>query len=203
MNFRFEKKIYQQESRLGSARAGFSLLEIILVTTLMVIIASLSLPAMSKFFVSQKLEKSGERVRIEMARARVKAIRSGEVYAFMFRPSMTQFSVVPFNGTLNEGSILREEQSYGLDNRVSEFSFDIERLPVGTVFVAAETIEGGRAVQAVEDSGVSVSQMIPVLFYPDGTSQDAVLILRNEAGDEVKVSLRGLTGQATVQPFVR
>lgn len=192
-----------QNSRSGTARAGFSLLEIILVTTLMIIIASLTLPGMTRFFVSQKLEKAAERVRVEMGRARVSAIRSGEIYAFMFRPGMTSFTVVPFNNSFNEANFTQPEQYGGVDNRVSDFSFDLERLPQGTVFLQAETDESGRAAQAIEDGDVDTSQMIPVLFYPDGSSQDAVLILRNEKQEEVKVTLRGLTALVTIQHIAR
>ena len=203
MNLRLGKNTNLQNSRLGKAQAGFSLLEIIVITTLMVIIATLSLPSMSRFFVSQKLDKAAERVRIEMGRARVSAIRSGEIYAFMFRPGMTQFTVAPFNSSFRESTFIQEEQSNGLDNRVSDFQFDLERLPRGTIFLQSETEEDGRAAQAAEDSSVSVSQMVPVLFYPDGSSQDAVLILRNEKENEVKVTLRGLTGQASVRDVER
>ena len=193
----------QQNSRSGHARAGFSLLEIILVTALMVVIATLTLPAMTRFFVSQKLDKAAERVRTEMGRARVSAIRSGEIYAFMFRPGMTSFAVVPFNNSFQEANFIIEEQAGGIDNRVSEFSFDIERLPQGTIFLQADAAEDGRSAQAVEDSNVNTSQMIPILFYPDGSSQDAVMILRNEKQEEVKITLRGLTALVTIQPFVR
>lgn len=203
MNLRLGKNTKPRNSRLGNAQAGFTLLEIIIVTTLMVIIATLSLPSMSRFFVSQKLDKAAERVRVEMGRARVNAIRSGEIYAFMFRPGMTQFAVVPFNSSFRESNFIQEEQSNGLDNRVSDFQFDLERLPRGTIFLESETEEDGRAAQAVEDSSVSVSQMVPVLFYPDGSSQDAVLILRNEKENEVRLTLRGLTGQASVRPVER
>ena len=76
-------------------------------------------------------------------------------------------------------------------------------MPRGTIFLQSETEEDARSAQAVEDSSVSVSQMVPVLFYPDGSSQDAVLILRNEKENEVKLTLRGLTGQASVRPVER
>ena len=36
----------------------------------------------------------------------------------------------------------------------------------------------------------------PVLFYPDGTASDASVLLSNERGLTLRVTLRGLTGIA-------
>jgi hypothetical protein len=41
----------------------------------------------------------------------------------------------------------------------------------------------------------------PILFYPDGTSQDAIITLQNQKQAMIEVQLRGLTGRAkTVRP---
>jgi hypothetical protein len=38
----------------------------------------------------------------------------------------------------------------------------------------------------------------PVLFHPDGTTSDATVVLANDAGQTVRVTLRGLTGSSNV-----
>jgi len=38
----------------------------------------------------------------------------------------------------------------------------------------------------------------PILFYPDGTTSTARLLLRNEYDRSIELSLRGLTGVARV-----
>ena len=36
----------------------------------------------------------------------------------------------------------------------------------------------------------------PILFNPDGTTSDASLVLQNDKGQTIRVTLRGLTGIA-------
>jgi hypothetical protein len=38
----------------------------------------------------------------------------------------------------------------------------------------------------------------PILFYPDGTASDATVVLENEYRRRIELTLRGLTGVATV-----
>ena len=50
-----------------------------------------------------------------------------------------------------------------------------------------------RAVQVADAVGSSYLAP-PILFYPDGTTSDAILTLVNEEGDSISLQLRGLTG---------
>ncbi len=185
-------------SRLSSTRTGFSLIEIIIVVALMVTIGAMTAPAMVGFFGSQKLAKAADKVRTEMGRARVEAIRSGDIYAFYFRPEMTSYTVAPFNSSFNERMLPSEQK--GEDERGTDSNFDEERLPRGITFAAADSQPDARVAQSMADKDVSLSSLRPILFYPDGTSQNAVLILENEKQELYKITLRGLTGTASANP---
>jgi hypothetical protein len=37
----------------------------------------------------------------------------------------------------------------------------------------------------------------PILFKPDGTTSDASVVLQNDRGETIRVTLRGLTGIAS------
>lgn len=190
-----------RDSRLSSTRAGFSLLEIMIVVALMVTVAAMMLPSMDGFFNSQKLVKAADRVRTEMGRARVEAIRSGDVYAFYFRPQMTSYTVAPFESTFDE-SRFGQEMVDGVDDRGTDANLDEERLPRGVVFAAAESPEDARVAQVMSELEYSQVQSVrPILFYPDGTSQNATIILMNEQQDKYKITLRGLTGSASAAPY--
>ena len=61
---------------------------------------------------------------------------------------------------------------------------------------------------AAESRGASVSSALggvelaqPILFYPDGTTSDAQLVLANEEGASITLDLRGLTGVVQVSPI--
>jgi hypothetical protein len=77
---------------------------------------------------------------------------------------------------------------------------DAPGLPEGVVFLSGQTVMDTRGLmvesQAVTAASAEWSQ--PVYFYPDGTTSDTQLVLRNEHELYVLVQLRGLTGVATV-----
>ena len=75
-------------------------------------------------------------------------------------------------------------------------------LPEPIVFGALVTGNDPRAAVAFQQAGVAqtVQQVPPIVFYPDGTSSDAVVVLRDRQGRMIQVTLRGLTGMAQVTP---
>ena len=77
--------------------SGFTLLELIIVLAVMIAVAAMSLPMLQRSFSGQKLDKGGDLVRAHMGRARVKAIRNGEIYAFYYQVEGPAFRVGPFN----------------------------------------------------------------------------------------------------------
>ena len=69
------------------------------------------------------------------------------------------------------------------------------------MFIAGE-VGNGRpwCRDPVRRSG-SKGALEPIFFYPDGTSQDAIITLQNQKQATIEVHLRGLTGIAkTVRP---
>ena len=72
-----------------------------------------------------------------------------------------------------------------------------------TVAVITGAASGiGRAV-AVEQTAMEATQFEsewsrPILFYPDGTTSDAFVVVANENKVGLKIDLRGMTGTAIV-----
>jgi hypothetical protein len=79
-----------------------------------------------------------------------------------------------------------------------------EELPQGIRFLAGDSLETARSVdveadlEAATSASRDVTWSSPILFYSDGTTSTAEIILANEQGRAVRVSLRGLTGVAKV-----
>ena len=75
-------------------------------------------------------------------------------------------------------------------------------LPERVTFASGETAYDARAeglasdTQDLPNSDYGLSD--PILFYPDGTTSTAVVVLANEYDRTIEISLRGLTGVATV-----
>ena len=74
--------------------------------------------------------------------------------------------------------------------------------PENVTFVAGEASLEARAetVDYGTDSlgSVEADWSQPILFYPDGTTSTARLVLKNERDHSIELSLRGLTGAVTV-----
>ncbi len=84
----------------------------------------------------------------------------------------------------------------------------VRKLPPGVIFASNPIILDMQTAMADLQSGATQSSESgsgwskPIYFYPDGTSSDAQLLLRNEKERSVSVALRGLTGVVTVSDLL-
>jgi hypothetical protein len=146
---------------------------------------------------SQRIDRGADRVRAEMGKARVRAMRSGDIHAFFYKPGGDSFKVAKFDFAIAE--LMKQLHQDQKHQRSTNFDFADELLPRGVRFAAADVVFDARAEQAVGGKASQGKNMRPILFYPDGTSQDATLSLQNEQNDLVEIQLRGLTGIATIR----
>lgn len=179
-------------------RHGVTLIEIVLVMAIIAFMASLALPNLDRLFASQKVDKAAEIVRSQMGHARVEAIRNGKVYAFVYNEGQSQLAVRQFDQLVAAGSIDHFVKSNAEDQRDGNLDYSNENLPRGVRFVAGQALSDVRSQFETASAGETAGKMKPILFYPDGSSQDAQLVLMNERGDSVRIILRGLTGSTRV-----
>jgi prepilin-type N-terminal cleavage/methylation domain-containing protein len=174
-------------------RRGMTLLELLLVVAIMVVVASLAIPAVQRTFSTQALQKGADRVRVAMGQARVRAIKNGEEYAVFLSPGGSWFNVAPFVNYQEQAALAAQREKMSEQRLQSNYEDDL--LPKGIEFVLDEVGADARSAEALATLG-SGGSLRPILFYPDGTSQDARVVLRNEKEQYVEVQLRGLTGVA-------
>jgi Tfp pilus assembly protein FimT len=167
-----------------------------LVIGILVAISAVAGPAVTRSFSGQSLLKAADRVRVSMGQARVRAIRTGQIHAIGYLPGQGWIDVASLDQlptiVSKAGRRLQQQQA----DLTSNYEDDL--LPGDVIFVAGQTVVDARAFDAgtgAADSG----RLRTILFYPDGTSQDARLTLQNESGRFVDVTLRGLTGTASVR----
>lgn len=180
---------------LPCSRLGFTLLELILVIGILVAISAIALPTVTRSFSSQSLLKAADRVRVSMGQARVRAIQTGQIHAVGYVPGRSWIDIASLEQLptiANRAGRRLQEQRRGITS-----NYDDDLLPGRVIFVAGQTVVDARAADA---GPTDTSQLRTILFYPDGTSQDARLTLQNEDGRLIDVALRGLTGIASVQP---
>lgn len=181
---------------LAFAKPAFTLMELILVIGILVAVSAIAMPTVTRSFSSQSLLKAADRVRVSMGQARVRAIQTGQIHAVGYLPGRGWIDVASFEqlSTIASKAGRRlQEQHFAL---TSDYEDDL--LPGNVIFVAGETVVDARAFDAGEQAA-DTSGLRTILFYPDGTSQDARLTLQNKEGRIIDVTLRGLTGTASVR----
>jgi len=202
-----------------SDRQAFTLLEVLLVLALLVVLASLSWPALTYPMANQALRSAADEIRTSWSRARVAAMTSGSTYVF-------QAYTAPQGAMVPKGEQRRDY--YTIDRQLTpEASADLspaelqaveqgfveegspplavnDRLPEGIRFVGGETAAESRAQTASPGVSPGLNQGLPlgdpIFFYPDGTTSTSRLRLQNEYGRWMELSIRGLTGVVTVGP---
>ena len=194
-----------RRSPYARPRTGLSLLEMMLVLAVLVSAAAVALPALHGPMSDQRLRKAADLVLAQWSRARLEAMKTGQMQVFRYEIGTEYYQVQPrFDGSfLLEGSADAQRlmapdmlQNPGPDGRDSLLGVAGQRLPSGATFFAGRTDTDARMMQLQsEDPNTLLSGTAaqPIVFYPDGTATQAVLVLTNERFF-VQLRLRGLTG---------
>jgi hypothetical protein len=166
----------------------------VLVLALLVIIGAISVPLMDGMFSRIALDGAGELLRGAWAQARLSAMQSGQTHAFRFEPRGRRFQIVALNslGNPQESTLLPEVEETNPDP--AEFvRLSQNRLPENIIFLSGDIASSAQTL-ATLPFAMEGSWSQPILFYPDGTTSDATLILANSQRAAIRVTLRGLTG---------
>lgn len=185
-------------------RDAFTLIEVLLALSLMVVLASLSWPSLARPMANQALRSGVDEVRTSWAKARVAAMSTGRTYVFHASEAdryAVECHVAPeAAGEMSENQLAASQGNSMLQSGASVA--EEHRLPERIRFVGGKTVVDARDQSAALSSGpisdAALSQVDPIFFYPDGTTSTARLQLENEYGRMMELSLRGLTGVATV-----
>lgn len=200
--------------------SGFTLLELLLVLAILVVATAIAVPAVVGPMEGQRLMKAADQVRSAFNRARVAAMRTGQVQFFRFQPNTNLYAIEALNdgegyleasadiafsqspmmagpqGGLAPSEVLADE---GAIDPLTGAAKPLE-LPENMIFVQSSNLNDLRSARILEQMQTSgdITLSPPILFYPDGTSTTSQVILSNQEEIFVIVRLRGLTGLATV-----
>lgn len=182
-------------SPVAPGRGGFSLLEISVVLVILVILAGLAWPRLSNSLDARQIHAAADQLRTDWGRARVRAIREGEPFAFQYQPGTNVYMIQA------ESAATAEDADATAANCQCQ-------LPTGMLLSAvgsgtAPASEGSTASRAGTASSVRATTgdgtwSEAVWFLPDGSADDTQVQITSPAGRALTVELRGLTGQSQV-----
>ena len=178
----------------ASPQRGLTLVEVILVLALLVVIGAVSVPLLESSFSRAGLHSAGDTLRGAWAKARLAAMQSGQTCVFRYEPNGSRFQIAALNQLeLPETSALQPDTAGTRREAVDMLRLPRNRLPDGVVFAAGEVSTSTQLV-ATLPGAADGPWSNPILFYPDGTTSDASVLLSNSRQTMIRVTLRGLTG---------
>jgi hypothetical protein len=188
-----------------------SLMELMLVLAILVAVAGLVMPALQGPLNDQRLLKSADLVRAQWTKARVTAMKNGQLYVFRYVTASDEYALEPWAADADAleaapQALLEESpELLGVDSQKPRpLGIAGRRLPDGIQFYLGETQMDARLAQVTEEMTTQMSgadSCPPIVFYPDGSASDARVVLTNERFF-VEVSLRGLTGMVRVSELL-
>ena len=207
------------------AASGVTLMELLLVLVLLVIAGSLAIPAITGAFAGVRLRRAGDAVMARWAEARAQAIETGVPYQFRFSPDSGTYRIEPSSTASAQAASTTVEAgvtstsppdaatskptsdpapSAGAETAATYKSLTDSptlesQLPGSITFQGGQLARDdagrdGRRVDTLQQSASSWST--PILFFPDGSTSQATVVLQNDVPLFLRVTLRGLTGVA-------
>jgi len=195
---------FRLSPRKRSNRSAFTFIEVLLVLTIIVAIAALSWPQMSRFLQRESVMANAEQVRQLLDHARVQAVEDGVTYQFRYEPNGQKFVLLPYE-------LLSTPTSQSSSNsQQTQTATEIDRaivyeLTEDCYFYIPTTLSGETTVMErlgdpwleLIQNGSShrdVSWSSPILYSPDGTAIDGAVTVADEDRRYISLSVRGLTG---------
>jgi prepilin-type N-terminal cleavage/methylation domain-containing protein len=190
-------------------RFGYTLLELAVTLAIVVVLASLTWPALLGYMGERTIREEAHRVRIEAAGARIKAIDNGLTYQFRYEPGGRWFVVLPYDrpdvgsGTAAAASGAAATPAPSapiVSGELPErcrFEFPLETNPAhgGQQPITTERLPEEWLALVPEGALLQQASWSPAIrFFPDGTADDATLAIIDEEGRKAEIWVRGLTG---------
>lgn len=207
-------------------RRGFTLFEVLIVLSILVMLISLTWPSLLRYVRERGLREQAHAVRLELNNARIKAIDGGLTYQFRFEPGGRRYVILPYDrpdtGTGGESS-----SGSSTSNATASAAQAITiTLPIVSGMLAEPcTFEVPKVRNAVThaDQAVTTEQLpeewlalLPdanslreanwapaIRFFPDGAADDGQVTVIDDQRRRIDLTIRGLTGSIDSAPLVQ
>lgn len=192
--------------------AAFTLLELVLALAVIAAVIGLAFPVLLRFSGEQALRENVEMVRARLARTRLSAMNSGLSHQFRFEPNGRRCLVLPSERPLDSGPETTADtaatQAPALTLELAE-GLQFRSSPPGPVALTQQPVtverlsEDWLAEFGAPATLAQVGWAPAIMFAPDGTAQDASLVVVDADGRYQVLTVRGLTASVSVGPVER
>jgi type II secretory pathway pseudopilin PulG len=211
------------KSRRGSApralvrpchSGGYTLLELLLVLTILVCVAGAVAPTVVARMAEYRLKQGAESARFALSATRIHAIDLSSVYQFRFEPGGRRYLAVPTDADAvamaqksNSASGGLPSGSYAAGQLPEDISFAAVAVatkgaPALTTTLPAGATDGAwsQAVTHVPNAGEfnSAAWSAPIVFRPDGTAIESAVNVVDKNGNGFQLKVRELTGEVFI-----
>ncbi len=176
----------------GSIAGGFTLLELLLAIAILSALASVVIPQIGWVLGDRRLVGAADQLRVEMTRLHVDAMRESRVMMMegmveggnlRIRPfySMTD-SMEALDQTGSQSALLSGAQQANVAViTVDETAEQTIELPENIIVESVGVVSSARSAEIEQ---VNLSNQVegwsqPILFYPDGTTSTAIVVLKH------------------------
>ena len=183
-------------------RSGVTLLELLIALTIIVLLASLAVPAVDRAWERYRVKLAGDQLRAAFGHAHYEAMRTGQIQVVRMELGGSSYHLQPWMAGDEVINVSAEEAYEQTTPQYQMEPVAEKKLPEDVTFASAQARFDTRALEIEEEANQQQTALTqwsqPLLFYPDGTSSQARITLANPRGEAVQVTLRKLTGMATV-----
>ncbi|WP_437194648.1 prepilin-type N-terminal cleavage/methylation domain-containing protein [Planctomicrobium sp. SH527] len=199
------------------ARPAFTMLELLLVVSVLGIIAALSWPRLFNNLKLQTLQGNVEQVRQVLDRARVRAVEEGVTLQVRYEPQGRKYVILPQESldtnsssgsnqtagtTTSIRTTTRMKEPYRVYELGSECHFHVDNALLSGQQTIIEKLDDSWLTQLQNgELARDVGWSTPILYFPDGSATDGSVVVMNQSRRYAKLHVRGLTGAVSVQPI--
>ena len=182
---------------LRSRSKGLTLVEVCLVLALLVIVGAIAAPVLEGTLSHAALQGGSDLLRGAWAETRLAAMQSGKTHVFRFEPNGSRFQLMRFDQMgLPETDALSAADPDERHDTADILRLKKRRRPDDVIFSGGDVAASAQvaAMTGTSDDGPWSG---PIMFYADGTTSDATVMLTNDRHLSIRITLRGLTGIST------
>lgn len=207
---------FHRRPSLVDSRRAFTILELLLVLSVLAVMVGLSWPSVERYLVENRLRASIRHLRQVAGGARAKAIETGLVYQFRYEPGGRRYIVLPQE--LPETSAAAGVAQVSASGKQVKTPTDSGQLDESCFFAVPNPLTDPQQGQVVVERlsqevlalldtssfGLSDVTWSPaVRFFPDGTADDVSVDIENKNKLAMNIAIRGLTGVVYTGEVVR